>query len=227
MFENVLAIDTALGACSVGVLCGDDFFQEQEVMSRGQAEALLPMVKRVMAAASLGYQDLEAIIVTLGPGSFTGVRVGISAAKAFGMALDIPVYGMNSFDALRLGVREGQRTLCVLESKREEFFVQSFYDDKSFPQHTMICSSRIKETVFSCDDDLVIVGDGGIRLQDEFGENDLNHIIFSNQYYPSTKDMGLALQKSPQGPYVTSDISAFYLRGADVSVSKSVQRILA
>ena len=165
---NILAIDTALGACSVGVAVrGEEVAYEHVAMSRGQAEALLPMVERVMVSGSLAYGDLSAIVVTLGPGSFTGVRVGISAAKALGVALDIPVYGINVFDALSLGMPEGQRSLCVLESKRAEFFVQSFYDEKSFPQPTMVCASDI-EKVFRCDpNDLVVVGDGGFRLKED------------------------------------------------------------
>ena len=226
-YNNILAIDTALGACGVAVVCGSEAFDEQEVMNRGYADALLPMVERVLAQAALDYKDLDAIAVTLGPGAFTGIRVGISAAKALGVALDIPVYGLTSFDAMRLSVPEGQRTLCVLESKREAFFVQSFGDDVGFTQPAMVCSHDIKNIASGSDGSVTVVGDGGLRLRGEVEGKDLDHFIFSNQSYSSTKDIAFALQNDPLKPYFTSDISAFYMRDADVSTSKRLQRKLA
>ena len=68
-------------------------------MERGHAEALLPLIERVMAQVEGGFASLDRIAVTVGPGSFTGIRVAISAARAFGVALDIPVVGVSTLAA--------------------------------------------------------------------------------------------------------------------------------
>jgi tRNA threonylcarbamoyladenosine biosynthesis protein TsaB len=100
---RILAIDTALDLCSACVV--DDaaagaVAQESMVLSRGHAEALLPLVERVMARVEGGFESLERVAVTVGPGSYTGLRVGLSAARALGLALEAPVVGVTTLSAL-------------------------------------------------------------------------------------------------------------------------------
>jgi tRNA threonylcarbamoyladenosine biosynthesis protein TsaB len=99
----ILAIDTALGACSVCILengAGEPVASESILMARGHAEALLPMVDRVIARLDGGFEALGRIAVSVGPGSFTGIRVGIAAARAFGLACEVPVVGVSTLSAL-------------------------------------------------------------------------------------------------------------------------------
>ena len=98
----ILAIDTALEACAVAVLDAETDAlraQESQAMARGHAEALMPMIERVMQAATLPFTALDRIAVTVGPGSFTGLRVGISAARGLGLAADKPVVGVTTLSA--------------------------------------------------------------------------------------------------------------------------------
>ncbi|MFM2423228.1 MAG: hypothetical protein RL291_1758, partial [Pseudomonadota bacterium] len=104
---NVLAFDTCFGATSVAVrwrsTAGEwllrEAYESRQVATGGlagppgQAERLLPMIDEVMAAAGLGFEDIGRIAVTLGPGTFTGVRVGIAAARGLALARKIPVTG--------------------------------------------------------------------------------------------------------------------------------------
>ena len=82
---NILALDTSMGACSAAVLRSDgaarSLHARQEAMARGHAEALMPMVAEVLAAAGIAARDLDLIAATEGPGSFTGVRIAIAAAR--------------------------------------------------------------------------------------------------------------------------------------------------
>jgi len=97
---RVLGIDTALGACSACVLDGSTVVAEETlVLDRGHAEALLPLIERVMAAVPGGFESLDRVAVTVGPGSFTGLRVGISAARAIGLAAGVPVVGVTTLSA--------------------------------------------------------------------------------------------------------------------------------
>jgi tRNA threonylcarbamoyl adenosine modification protein YeaZ len=100
---RILAIDTALDLCAACVMSGSEaelLSVESLSMSRGHAEALLPLVERVLARVEGGFASLDRIAVTVGPGSYTGLRVGLSAARAIGLATGRPVVGVGTLSAL-------------------------------------------------------------------------------------------------------------------------------
>jgi tRNA threonylcarbamoyladenosine biosynthesis protein TsaB len=98
----ILAIDTALDACAAAVLdtdAGKLIVHESQAMKRGHAEALMPLIGRVIAASGTTFTALGRIAVTTGPGSFTGLRVGLSAARGIALAANIPVVGVTTLAA--------------------------------------------------------------------------------------------------------------------------------
>jgi tRNA threonylcarbamoyladenosine biosynthesis protein TsaB len=98
----ILAIDTALDACAAAVLdagAGKLIAQESQVMKRGHAEALMPLIARVMKASGVAFAALDRIAATTGPGSFTGLRVGLSAARGIALAAGKPVVGVTTLTA--------------------------------------------------------------------------------------------------------------------------------
>src|SRR6201997_1014597 len=98
----ILAIDTALDACAAGVLdteAGRLIAQESQAMKRGHAEALMPLIARVMKQSGVAFAALDRIAVTTGPGSFTGLRVGLSAARGIALAAGKPVVGLTTLTA--------------------------------------------------------------------------------------------------------------------------------
>lgn len=104
---RVLAIDTALNACSVALMEGERVLaQLSEPMQRGHAERIAPMAQEVMAQAGGAFSSIERVVVTTGPGSFTGVRVGLSFARALALALDTPCVGVSTLEALALEAGE-------------------------------------------------------------------------------------------------------------------------
>jgi tRNA threonylcarbamoyladenosine biosynthesis protein TsaB len=90
---RVLAVDTALAAAVLDTGHGI-VASESLPMLRGHAEALLPLIARVMKQSETNFRDLDRIAVTIGPGSFTGVRVGLAAARGFGVATGVPNLGL-------------------------------------------------------------------------------------------------------------------------------------
>lgn len=98
----ILAIDTALEACAAGVLDTDQnrlIAQESQAMKRGHAEALMPLVARVMKEAGIAFTSLDRVAATTGPGSFTGLRVGLSAARGLALAANKPAVGITTLAA--------------------------------------------------------------------------------------------------------------------------------
>ena len=98
----ILAIDTALDACAAGVLdtvAGRLIAQELQAMKRGHAEALMPLIARVIEQSGIAFAALDRIAVTTGPGSFTGLRVGLSAARGIALAANKPVVGLTTLTA--------------------------------------------------------------------------------------------------------------------------------
>jgi tRNA threonylcarbamoyl adenosine modification protein YeaZ len=128
---RVLAIDTALNACSACILQAGDaepLAQETILMERGHAEALLPLIDRLTAQVDGGFESLDRVAVTVGPGSYTGLRVGIAAARGIGLAADIPVIGVATLSAylapLMASERRGLFT-AVIDAKHGHIYIQA------------------------------------------------------------------------------------------------------
>lgn len=112
---RILAIDTALDQCAAALVDdGRVLAQRVEPMRRGHAEALAPMVQAVMAQAGVGFAALDRAVVTIGPGSFTGVRIGLAFARALGVARAIPVIGVTTLEALAVSAPQDGLVCAVL-----------------------------------------------------------------------------------------------------------------
>ncbi|MGH6794066.1 MAG: tRNA (adenosine(37)-N6)-threonylcarbamoyltransferase complex dimerization subunit type 1 TsaB [Methylocella sp.] len=132
---KILAIDTALLAISACVLVdGADSPEAIETiaMERGHAEALLPLIDRVMARVEGGFASLGRVGVTVGPGSFTGLRAGIAAARAIGIACRIPVAGVSTLAALAAPLILEQKpglAAAAIDARRGNVFFAAFGPD--------------------------------------------------------------------------------------------------
>src|SRR5690348_13641272 len=104
---NILAFDTSGAVCAAAVLRGGVLAARRAApMERGHAQALAPMLADTMAEAGLGFDALDAIGVTVGPGAFTGIRIGLATARGIGLAAALPVYGVTGFAAIASAVPE-------------------------------------------------------------------------------------------------------------------------
>jgi tRNA threonylcarbamoyladenosine biosynthesis protein TsaB len=129
----VLALDTALAACSVALLDSRHgiLASASVPMRRGHAEALLPSINQVMDDAGVAFSDLGRVAVTVGPGSFTGLRVGVSAARGIALAARKPAVGITTlaaFAAPALVLAQGTPVLAAIDARHGQFYVQSFGD---------------------------------------------------------------------------------------------------
>ena len=133
---KILAIETSLAACSAAIVDGKSPVGHRfELIGRGHGEVLIPMIDDLRAAAGLDFGDLDLIAVSVGPGTFTGVRVGIATARALALAADVPTRGIVSLEIIASGavhgglVPAGQGVTAVIDARRGEVYHQSFGPD--------------------------------------------------------------------------------------------------
>lgn len=218
--RKVLALDTALMGCSVGLLdiAKGACVSAQEPMARGQSEALVPMAQEVLAKAGCPFAEIDLIAVTVGPGAFTGLRIGMAAAQGFGVALGRPVIGLITLDVLaaqyfRDHKLEEDQLLCVLiETKREDYYCR-FYQTGGKPCTAPQALRKEEITAFSAGHEVIHIGDATNR----FGAG------------PETcalPDPCLMAQMAVQQyrKEEAKPLTPLYLRGADVSKPKKESR---
>ena len=130
---RVLALDTATSACSValwheGVVVARRFVR----LERGHAEALAPMIRDVLSEAAIAATAIDRLGVTIGPGAFTGLRVGLATARGLALAIGRPLIGITTFEAIAHGLPDDRirhPVLIAVDSRRRELFLQRFDAD--------------------------------------------------------------------------------------------------
>jgi tRNA threonylcarbamoyladenosine biosynthesis protein TsaB len=129
---RLLAIDTALAACSAAVFDaehGGIVASESLPMTRGHAEALMPLLKRVMDQAGAGFTAIDRVAVTTGPGSFTGLRVGLAAARGIALAAGKPAVGLSTlsiFAAPHMATDDSYPVVAAIDARHSHVYLQVF-----------------------------------------------------------------------------------------------------
>ena len=174
---TVLGLDSAGNACSAALVGeGGVLARRFAAMERGQAEALLPMVAAVLAEAGRALASLDLIAVTTGPGAFTGLRIGLAAARGLALASGVPLMGITSFAAVAAQVtpaeRAGRSLAVALDSKRAELYLQSFdAAGEILTEGALVVEADWPSAVPA--GPLLLAGDGAPRLKAALGGRDL------------------------------------------------------
>lgn len=200
----ILSLDTSSATLSVAVLDNEIVLSCQEkIMDRGHGEALIPMIDTVLKNAGIDISDINAVAVAVGPGSFTGVRVGLSTARGIGLALNVPVYGVTNFEAVSYNLL--QPVYVILDSKRGDYFTQRF-DANGQPSEnpkTQNAEDLKAQLPF------IAVGDGAEKLAQE-----INCSVLKNEI-PCAVAIGKIAFNRQNHPLPPEPL---YLRDADVTV---------
>ena len=158
---KILAIDTSLTAVSACVFDGDHALvlsTESLPMKRGHAEALMPLVDRVVRKMVGGFSSIRRVAVTVGPGSFTGIRVGISAAQAIGLALEVEVVGVSTLAAFAapLVIAGGEaKIVAAIDARHGNVFFQAF---------TAKGRTLVPAQIASAAEAAALIGEGPFRM---------------------------------------------------------------
>jgi tRNA threonylcarbamoyladenosine biosynthesis protein TsaB len=168
---TILALDAAGHACSAALWRdGGLAAQERRAMSHGHAVELLPMIERVMAAGRMDLRQVERIAATVGPGGFTGLRIGLATARGLGLAIGCPVIGLSSFQvaaAALAGRPVGlpDRFLVVLDSRRAEPYAALLGGDLSFLRPPALMTLEEIRALIREEAVAAVIGDGIAALQ--------------------------------------------------------------
>lgn len=199
---KILAIDTAGWQCSVALWEDGQELAFQEKRSERDQAALLPqLVKEVV-----GQQKIDHLVVSIGPGSFTGIRVGLAFAKGLAMGWNLPLKGIDSFAATYLSLAPQRDVLILIESRRQDVFARRFQD--GIPQIPQSLTRKDIETILSVENPPLLAGSGLHPL--------LEGLTFKEVCSPWRGARGLAYAffKDPRS---ASDPLPFYVREADVT----------
>ena len=214
---NLLAFDSAQAACSAAVQCDGTLAARRFArMERGHAEALMPMIVAVLAEAGIGFAALDAVAVTIGPGSYTGIRVGLAAAKGIALARGIPLIGVTTLEAVARAARDqrsGAPVLVVLETKRADLYVQGFAPDLA----PLAPPLAIAPAAVRVPQGALIAGDGAPRLKPHTeGRGDLA-FAHGDGIVDAAVVAAIAAERGASGP-----VSPLYLRPPDVTMPRPV-----
>ncbi|MBM3518567.1 MAG: tRNA (adenosine(37)-N6)-threonylcarbamoyltransferase complex dimerization subunit type 1 TsaB, partial [Alphaproteobacteria bacterium] len=163
---RILALDTALAACSAAIWCaGRVAARRRDERGQAHAEALLPMIAGVLKEAGIGYRDLDALAVTIGPGSFTGLRIGLATARGLSLALGKPIIGVGTLEAVAEMAPFDGSVLAVLDARRGEVYAQIFgpmHQPLSAPQ--ALTAAAAAAAVAAAPPGGVVIGSGAARV---------------------------------------------------------------
>ena len=167
---QILAFDTATATCSAA-LWRDGAVEARrfEAMQRGQAEALMPMLNAVLVSAEATYEELDLIAVTVGPGAFTGLRIGLAAARGLALATGAPCLGVTTLEAVAHGVAAAERSdatlLVALDAKRADLYAQAFDPDLD-PLADAVATMPVGLATLLPPGPVVVVGDAAATAVD-------------------------------------------------------------
>ena len=198
-------------------------------VERGQAETLVPLINQSVIEAGISFQDIDCITTTKGPGTFTGLRVGLAAAKSFALALSKPLIGFTTPDVIAQNFwrqnKSNKQQLCVLlESKRSDFYCQIWdCEQNEILQATALSALDIYQNLEN--GPTIVIGNALDRFKEEVESN--YKLEYLNGFErPDTNVLAQMAVKDFNQNTVNQDVQPLYLREADVSISNKVQRQL-
>lgn len=219
----MLGIDTATTGCSVALMDGEVCLAERQTrMPRGQSEALAPMIDEVMKLAGIPFDRLDGVAVTRGPGAFTGLRIGLAAARAMALSIAKPCIGITTFDSLlaqaqqREELKKEMALLIAIESKRAELFVAMYgADGTQLSAPSARRPDDVKE-ILEGSSSLIVVGDASEKIEHALkGRIEVQRV--QEVEVPDAKIVA-ALGAEFLGTSERASPTPFYLRPPDVSM---------
>lgn len=224
---KVLGISTSTPQIGVALADGDTVTASAHVVrGRSHAELVMPMLSRMCAEAEVPLEDIGVVAVDVGPGLFTGLRVGVASAVAFASARGIPVIPASSLDLLAFTVRRTSRAvISVVDARRGELFVGTYRPVPGGIQRVeeprVLTPDELAAELLACGDEHLLVGNGALRYADTFAS--LGHVEIgeAGEAYPSARALvQLAHAAAMREEWIApTEVQCVYLRQPDAQIN--------
>ncbi|WP_190811149.1 tRNA (adenosine(37)-N6)-threonylcarbamoyltransferase complex dimerization subunit type 1 TsaB [Flagellimonas sp. S3867] len=207
---RILNLETATTNCSVSISEGNDivYLKENNAINYSHSEQLHVFIKEALDEASLSFSDLDAIAVSKGPGSYTGLRIGVSAAKGLCFSLDLPLISVPTLQSMahQVEVVDGEVVIAVLDARRMEVYSSVFDHDFNEIRETkaeIITEDSFSE--YSSFQKVHIVGSGAEKCKDTLNRD---NFYFNTAIVPSAREMAvISLRKFQENSF--EDVAYF------------------
>ena len=218
---TILAVDTSTEACSVALQIGNETIAQYADEPRSHSRLLMPMVQQVLAEAQIKVNQLDAIGVSIGPGSFTGLRIGFAAVQGMAYGADIPVTPVSTLELIAATYRRQQNiqagdVITLLDARMSEFNLGRYRLDKNNQivalQADQLVSTEQALELIKANQPSAIIGDAGNLF-----ESATQHAELFTPIYPNAIDiLPMAKQQLDQGSAVNIEsVDLVYLRGTE------------
>ena len=215
---KILSIDTSSKICTVTVLENTTLIKELSTNNGfTHSEILMPMIKQILDETNLSLKDIDLIVADKGPGSFTGIRIGIATAIGFKDSLDIPVIGISSLEALAYNIKENSVICSLLDAKNDQAYWGVFENaDGNYILRRELSFNTIDEILNELKEvnpeySITFVGDGSL-INKEIILKNLPNSKFSDNNDVSSYNLGLAGLKHFNTEGADENILPLYLR---------------
>ncbi len=211
---KLLAFDTAFDACSVGVDTdnGGPVLRSENI-DRAHQERLFPMIAAAMAEAGVAMADLDRIVVTIGPGSFTGIRVGVAAARGFALVTKAPAIGVTTLAVHAEAAAEkmpGRRMLAAIPARGAMLYAQSFDRDLAPFGEPRIASAH-ELAAEAHERDAMLAGPGADAVAHALGANAQQRVVHRD----AVPDVAALVRLARRAPVSGTSPKPLYLRPPD------------
>jgi tRNA threonylcarbamoyladenosine biosynthesis protein TsaB len=167
---NILAIDTSGVTASVAILRDETVLAEIFLnLGRNHSEILLPSIDQLLIVAGLDLGAIDVFACTIGPGSFTGIRIGVSTVKGLALAVDRPVVALSALEVLAVSATGSQRKICpMIDARREQVYTGLYADNGPYsltniiPEHLVGADDFLKLIA----EDVLFIGSGALKYED-------------------------------------------------------------
>lgn len=212
--SKLLALDTSTEACSVALQLGSEILTLDEVCPQQHSKRILPMVQQLLSEAGISLAQLDGIVFGRGPGSFTGVRIGVGVTQGLAFGADIPVYGVSTLAAMAQAaarLHSATQVIAAIDARMAEVYIARFALNDTLSNALMQAQSEevaIKPdalNAFSLSGPVIGVGTGWQTYARQLSA--LQHVSIANDIlYPSAQDMlTLALPALASGAFIAAE----------------------
>jgi tRNA threonylcarbamoyl adenosine modification protein YeaZ len=209
---NILAFDTSTEKFSISILKNNKIVLNlSKIINKTYSKFLIPILKKSLEKSKLDVKEINYILISLGPGSFTGVRIGIAAAKGLGMPHKINISGFNNMDILANSINDNikeKRIVTIIKSKKSDYYFQVF-DSKKKPIKKISFFSINNLPSFFFNKNIVFSGDLDIELIKEIKKN--KKIIFVYKREISNASLLINLIKKKQHVNTIKSLNPLYV----------------